>query len=581
MAPRPSVLKNTGNYKEKEENIMRSDNVTKGAERAPNRSLFYALGYTPEDLEKPLIAVVSAHSDIVPGHMNLDKLTDAVKAGIEAAGGTPFMVPAIGVCDGIAMGHVGMKYSLASRELICDSVETMFMAHQFDGCVLVPNCDKIVPGMVMAAVRMNVPAVVCSGGPMLAGTYDGQEVSLSKMFEAVGSYKAGMISEEKLEECTQNCCPSCGSCSGMYTANSMNCLCEAIGIGLPGNGTIPAAYSKRLQLGRRAGAAIMEMVRRNICARDIINARSIRNALTCDMALGCSTNTVLHLLAIAKEAGVPVDLKLFNEISAKTPNLCHLAPAGPTHMSDLYAAGGIPAVQAELAKRDLLDLDCLTVTGKTVGENIQGAQNLNHNAIRPIDDPYSPTGGLQILWGNLAPNGCVVKRSAVAPEMQTHTGPARVFNSEDDAIAAIYAGKIVPGDVVVIRYEGPKGGPGMQEMLYPTSYLKSKHLDKACALITDGRFSGGTSGLSIGHVSPEAASGGEIAVVRTGDEIEIDIPRRSIRLLTDDAEIAARMAAQEYFRPATRDRKVPASLRAYAKLVSSADKGAVRIVDEE
>ena len=436
---------------------MRSDNVTKGAERAPNRSLFYALGYTPEDLEKPLIAVVSAHSDIVPGHMNLDKLTDAVKSGIEAAGGTPFMVPAIGVCDGIAMGHVGMKYSLASRELICDSVETMFMAHQFDGMVLVPNCDKIVPGMVMAAVRMNVPAVVCSGGPMLAGTYDGQEVSLSKMFEAVGSYKAGMISEAQLEDCTQNCCPGCGSCSGMYTANSMNCLCEAIGIGLPGNGTIPAVYSKRLQLGRRAGAAIMEMVRRNICARDIINARSIRNALTCDMALGCSTNTVLHLLAIAQEAGCPVDLALFNEISEKTPNLCHLAPAGPTHMPDLYAAGGIPAVQAELAKRGLLDLDCMTVTGRTVGENIQGAKNLNHNAIRPIEDPYSPTGGLQILWGNLAPHGCVVKRSAVAPEMLTHTGPARVFDSEDDAIAAIYAGKIVPGDVVVIRYEGPKG----------------------------------------------------------------------------------------------------------------------------
>ncbi len=444
---------------------MRSDNVTKGAERAPNRSLFYALGYTPEDLEKPLIAVVSAHSDIVPGHMNLDKLTDAVKSGIEAAGGTPFMVPAIGVCDGIAMGHVGMKYSLASRELICDSVETMFMAHQFDGCVLVPNCDKIVPGMVMAAVRMNVPAVVCSGGPMLAGTYDGQEVSLSKMFEAVGSYKAGMISAEQLEDCTQNCCPGCGSCSGMYTANSMNCLCEAVGIALPGNGTIPAVYGKRLQLGRRAGAAIMEMVRRNICARDIINARSIRNALTCDMALGCSTNTVLHLLAIAQEAGCPVDLALFNEISEKTPNLCHLAPAGPTHMPDLYAAGGIPAVQAELAKRGLLDLDCLTVTGKTVGENIQGVQNLNHKAIRPIDEPFSPTGGLQILWGNIAPHGCVVKRSAVAPEMLTHTGPARVFDSEDDAIAAIYGGKIVPGDVVVIRYEGPKGGANTRALL--------------------------------------------------------------------------------------------------------------------
>ena len=550
---------------------MRSDNVTKGSERAPNRSLFYALGYTKEELERPLIGVVSAYSEIVPGHMNLDKIADAVKAGVEMAGGTPILIPAIGVCDGIAMGHVGMKYSLASRELICDSVETMFMAHQFDGMVLVPNCDKIVPGMVMAAVRMNVPAVVCSGGPMLAGTYDGQEVSLSKMFEAVGSYKAGMISQEKLEECTQNCCPSCGSCSGMYTANSMNCLCEAIGIGLPGNGTIPAAYSKRLQLGRRAGAAIMELVRKNICARDIINERSIRNALTCDMALGCSTNTVLHLLAIAKEAGVPVDLKLFNEISARTPNLCHLAPAGPTHMPELYAAGGIPAVQAELAKRNLLDLDCLTVTGKTVGENIRGAQNLNPNAIRPIENPYSPTGGLQILWGNLAPNGCVVKRSAVAPEMQAHTGPARVFNSEDDAIAAIYAGKIVPGDVVVIRYEGPKGGPGMREMLNPTSALAGMGLDKTVALITDGRFSGASRGASIGHVSPEAASGGPIGLVQEGDQIAIDIPNASIQLLVSDEELAARRAA--YVQPAPNI--TTGWLGRYARMVTSADEGAV------
>ena len=550
---------------------MRSDNVTKGSERAPNRSLFYALGYTKEELERPLIGVVSAYSEIVPGHMNLDKIADAVKAGVEMAGGTPILIPAIGVCDGIAMGHVGMKYSLASRELICDSVETMLMAHQLDGLVLVPNCDKIVPGMVMAAVRMDVPAVVCSGGPMLAGTYDGQEVSLSKMFEAVGSYKAGMISQEKLEECTQNCCPSCGSCSGMYTANSMNCLCEAIGIGLPGNGTIPAAYSKRLQLGRRAGAAIMELVRKNICARDIINERSIRNALTCDMALGCSTNTVLHLLAIAKEAGVPVDLKLFNEISARTPNLCHLAPAGPTHMPELYAAGGIPAVQAELAKRNLLDLDCLTVTGKTVGENIRGAQNLNPNAIRPIENPYSPTGGLQILWGNLAPNGCVVKRSAVAPEMQAHTGPARVFNSEDDAIAAIYAGKIVPGDVVVIRYEGPKGGPGMREMLNPTSALAGMGLDKTVALITDGRFSGASRGASIGHVSPEAASGGPIGLVQEGDQIAIDIPNASIQLLVSDEELAARRAA--YVQPAPNI--TTGWLGRYARMVTSADEGAV------
>ena len=550
---------------------MRSDNVTKGSERAPNRSLFYALGYTKEELERPLIGVVSAYSEIVPGHMNLDKIADAVKAGVEMAGGTPILIPAIGVCDGIAMGHVGMKYSLASRELICDSVETMLMAHQLDGLVLVPNCDKIVPGMVMAAVRMDVPAVVCSGGPMLAGTYGGEEVSLSKMFEAVGAYKAGMITEDQLEDCTCNCCPSCGSCSGMYTANSMNCLCEAIGIALPGNGTVPAAYSKRLQLGRRAGAAIMEMVRKNICARDIINERSIRNALTCDMALGCSTNTVLHLLAIAHEAGVPVDLALFNEISAKTPNLCHLAPAGPTHMPDLYAAGGIPAVQAELAKQNLLDLDCITVTGKTVGENIQGVRNLNPNAIRPIEDPYSPTGGLQILWGNLAPNGCVVKRSAVAPEMQTHTGPARVFNSEDDAIAAIYAGKIVPGDVVVIRYEGPKGGPGMREMLNPTSALAGMGLDKTVALITDGRFSGASRGASIGHVSPEAASGGPIGLVQEGDQIAIDIPNASVQLLVSDEELATRKAV--YVQP--KPNITTGWLSRYARMVTSADEGAV------
>ena len=550
---------------------MRSDNVTKGAERAPNRSLFHAMGYTKEDLEKPLIAVVSAYSDIVPGHTGLDKLTQAVKSGVEAAGGTPFMVPAIGVCDGIAMGHIGMKYSLASRELICDSVETMLMAHQFDGVVLVPNCDKIVPGMVMAAVRLNVPAVVCSGGPMLAGRYDGEEVSLSKMFEAVGAYKAGLINEDKLEECTQNCCPGCGSCSGMYTANSMNCLCEAIGIGLPGNGTIPAVYGKRLQLGRMAGAAIMKLVEKNICARDIINERSIRNALTCDMALGCSTNTVLHLLAIAHEAGVDMDLALFNEISAKTPNLCHLAPAGPTHMPDLYEAGGIPAVQAELAKKNLLDLDCLTVTGKTVGENIQGAVNLNHNAIRPIEDPYSPTGGLQILWGNLAPDGCVVKRSAVAPEMLKHTGPARVFNSEEEAISAIYDGKIVPGDVVVIRYEGPKGGPGMREMLNPTSALAGMKLDKTVALITDGRFSGASRGASIGHVCPEAANGGPIGLVQEGDTISIDIPNAKITLEVSEAELAERKAHLLMPEPNIKT----GWLSRYARLVDGANHGAV------
>ncbi len=550
---------------------MRSDNVTKGSERAPNRSLFYALGYTPEELERPLIGVVSAHSEIVPGHMNLDKLADAVKTGVSMAGGTPILIPAIGVCDGIAMGHVGMKYSLASRELICDSVETMLMAHQLDGLVLVPNCDKIVPGMVMAAVRMDVPAIVCSGGPMLAGTYGGEEVSLSKMFEAVGSYKAGMITDEQLDDCTQNCCPSCGSCSGMYTANSMNCLCEALGFALPGNGTVPAVYSKRLQLGKQSGMAIMEMVRKGITARQIINERSIRNALACDMALGCSTNSVLHLLAIANEAGCPIDLALFNEISAKTPNLCHLAPAGPTHMQDLDGAGGIPAVQAELAKANLLDLAVPTVTGKTLGENIAGAHMLNDKAIRPIENPFSPTGGLQILWGNLAPDGCVVKRSAVAPEMQQHTGKARVFNCEEDAIAAIYAGQIVAGDVVVIRYEGPKGGPGMREMLNPTSALAGMKLDKEVALITDGRFSGASRGAAIGHVSPEAASGGPIGLVAEGDSISIDIPNASITLNVSDEVLAERLAA--YTCPAP---KITSGwLSRYARMVASANEGAV------
>ena len=550
---------------------MRSDNVTKGPERAPNRSLFYALGYTDEELERPLIGVVSAFSEIVPGHMNLDKLAEAVKAGIRMAGGTPILIPAIGVCDGIAMGHIGMKYSLASRELICDSVETMFMAHQLDGLVLVPNCDKIVPGMVMAACRMNVPAVVCSGGPMLAGSYDGQEVSLSKMFEAVGAYKAGLIDDAKLDECTHGCCPSCGSCSGMYTANSMNCLCEAIGIALPGNGTIPAVHSRRLQLGKHAGMAVMEMVKKGITARDIINEKSIRNALTCDMALGCSTNTVLHLLAIAHEAGVDLDLKVFNEISAKTPNLCHLAPAGPTHMPELDAAGGIPAVQAELAKKGLLDLSLPTVTGKAVGENIAGAVNLNHNAIRPIDNPFSQTGGLQILWGNIAPDGCVVKRSAVAPEMQVHSGPARVFNSEDEAIDAIYNGRIHPGDVVVIRYEGPKGGPCMREMLNPTSALAGMKLDTTVALITDGRFSGASRGAAIGHVSPEAASGGPIGLIEEGDTIQIDIPNASIHLDVSEEVLAARKAA--YVQPEPNIKT--GWLARYARMVTSANLGAV------
>ena len=550
---------------------MNSDNVKKGPERAPNRSLFYALGYTPEELDRPLIGVISAYSEIVPGHMNLDKLAEAVKAGVRMAGGTPILMPAIGVCDGIAMGHAGMKYSLPSRELICDSVETMCQAHQLDGLVLVPNCDKIVPGMLMAACRLDVPAVVCSGGPMLAGSVGGEEVSLSKMFEAVGAYKAGLIDDAQLEDCTCNCCPGCGSCSGMYTANSMNCLCEAIGIALPGNGTIPAVYAKRLQLGKRSGMAIMDLVRRGVTARQIVNARSIRNALTCDMALGCSTNTVLHLLAIAHEAGVPLDLKLFNEVSAQTPNLCHLAPAGPTHMPDLYQAGGIPAVQAELAKKGLLDLDVPTVTGKTLGENIAGAHILDTKAIRPIDDPYSQTGGLQILWGNLAPDGCVVKRSAVAPEMQAHSGPARVFDSEDAAIAAIYAGKIVPGDVVVIRYEGPKGGPGMREMLNPTSALAGMKLDTTVALITDGRFSGASRGASIGHVSPEAASGGPIGLVQEGDTIAIDIPNARITLQVSDEELARRRAA--YVQPEPNVKS--GWLARYARQVASANLGAV------
>ena len=550
---------------------MRSDNVTKGVERAPNRSLFYALGYTKEELERPLIGVVCSKNEIVPGHMHLDKIAEAVKAGIRMAGGTPIEFPAIAVCDGIAMGHVGMKYSLPSRELICDSVETMCQAHQLDGLVLVPNCDKIVPGMVMAACRLDVPAVVCSGGPMLAGTYGGEEVSLSKMFEAVGAYKAGMIDDAQLEDCTCNCCPSCGSCSGMYTANSMNCLCEAVGIALPGNGTIPAVYSKRLQLAKHSGMAVMELVRKNITARQIINERSLRNALTCDMALGCSTNTVLHLLAIAHEAGVPIDLAMFNEVSARTPNLCHLAPAGPTHMPDLYAAGGIPAVQAELAKKGLLDLDVPTVTGKTLGENIAGARILDEKAIRSIDNPYSETGGLQILWGNIAPDGCVVKRSAVAPEMQQHSGPARVFDSEEEAIAAIYAGKIVPGDVVVIRYEGPKGGPGMREMLNPTSALAGMKLDTTVALITDGRFSGASRGAAIGHVSPEAAAGGPIGLIEEGDTITIDIPNAKITLEVSEEELAARK--ERYTAPQPNVQS--GWLSRYARMVTSANFGAV------
>ena len=550
---------------------MRSDNVKKGAERAPNRSLFYAMGYTKEELEKPLIGVISAHSEIVPGHFHLDKIADAVKAGVRMAGGTPILIPAIGVCDGIAMGHIGMKYSLASRELIADSVETMTMAHQLDGLVLIPNCDKIVPGMVMAAVRMNIPAVVCSGGPMLAGKYDGEEVSLSKMFEAVGAYKAGMIDDAKLHECETGVCPGCGSCAGMYTANSMNCLCEAIGIALPGNGTVPAVSNKRTILAKYAGMAIMQLVEKGITARDIINEKSLKNALACDMALGCSSNSVLHLLAIANEAGVPLDLELFNKTSEKVPNLCHLAPAGPTHMQDLDAAGGIPAVQAELLRGGLIDGTALTATGRTVAENIEGAYIKDTSNIRPLENPYSSTGGIQILWGNIAKDGCVVKRSAVAPEMLKHSGPARVFDGEDEAISAIYSGKIKDGDVVVIRYEGPMGGPGMREMLNPTSALAGMKLDKTVALITDGRFSGASRGASIGHVCPEAAAGGEIGLIAEGDIIEIDIPAASINVKLSDAELEERRKSHVLPEP-----KVKSGwLSRYAKLVSGANKGAI------
>ena len=549
----------------------RSDNVTKGVERAPMRSLFYAMGYTKEELERPLIGVVSAHSEIVPGHFHLDKVVEAVKAGVRMAGGTPIMVPAIGVCDGIAMGHIGMKYSLASRELIADSVETMAQAHQFDGLVLVPNCDKIVPGMVMAAVRLNIPAVVCSGGPMMSGLVGGVETSLSKMFEAVGARKAGIIDDAGLEEYEQNTCPGCGSCSGMYTANSMNCLCEAIGIGLPGNGTIPAVDSGRLQLAKHAGMAIMNLVEKDIKARDIINEKSIRNALACDMALGCSSNSVLHLLAIANEAGVKLNLELFNEMSAKTPNLCHLAPAGGTHMHDLNNAGGIGAVMAELNKIGLIDTSLITANGKTVGENIEGKYIKNNDAIKGVDAPYSQTGGIAILWGNIAQEGCVVKRSAVAAEMLKHTGPARVFDCEEDAISAIYDGKIKDGDVVVIRYEGPKGGPGMREMLNPTSALAGMKLDKTVALITDGRFSGASRGASIGHVCPEAASGGNIGLIQEGDQIEIDIPASKINVLVSDEELEARRKTYVPREPNVKS----GWLYRYSKLVGPSCKGAV------
>ncbi|MCH3954682.1 MAG: dihydroxy-acid dehydratase [Eubacterium sp.] len=552
----------------------RSDNVTKGVERAPGRSLFYAMGFTKEELERPLIGVVSAYSDIVPGHAHLDKITEAVKAGVRMAGGTPIMVPSIGVCDGIAMGHSGMKYSLPSRELIADSVETMANAHQFDGLVLVPNCDKIVPGMLMGALRIDVPTVVCSGGPMMAGMVHGEETSLSKMFEAVGARKAGIIDDAGLLDFEQNVCPGCGSCSGMYTANSMNCLCETIGIALPGNGTIPAVTGKRIMLAKHSGMAIMDMVEKNITARQIVNEKSIRNAVSADMALGCSTNTVLHLLAIAREAGVELSLKTFDEISQKVPNLCHLAPAGPTHMHDLDQAGGIQAVLAELNRGGLIDTSCMTVTGKTVGENIEGKKRLT-DEIRPLEKPFMKVGGLAVLWGNIAPDGCVVKKSAVDPSMMHHTGPARVFDSEDDAIAEIYAGHISDGDVVVIRYEGPKGGPGMREMLNPTSALAGMGLDKTVALITDGRFSGASRGASIGHVCPEAAMGGNIGLIEEGDTIDIDIENGTLNVEVSEEEFEKRKQ-----RAVVREPNVKTGwLRRYANQVAPASKGA--IMDDE
>jgi dihydroxy-acid dehydratase len=542
-----------------------------GSHCAPQRSLLHALGLTQEEMERPLVGIVSSYNEIVPGHMNLDKIVNAVKMGVAMAGGTPIVFPAIAVCDGIAMGHKGMKYSLVTRDLIADSTEAMALAHAFDALVMVPNCDKNVPGLLMAAARVNVPTVFVSGGPMLAGCVDGKKTSLSSMFEAVGSYKAGKIDEEKLMDYELNACPTCGSCSGMYTANSHNCLTEVLGMGLRGNGTIPAVYSKRIELAKHAGMQVMELYRKNIRPRDIMTEKAFHNALTADMALGCSTNSMLHLPAIAHECGVELNLDIANEISAKTPNLCHLAPAGHTYMEQLDAAGGVYAVLNELRKKNLLYTDVMTVTGKTLGENLEGCVNRDPEVIRPIENPYSETGGIAVLRGNLAPDGCVVKRSAVAPEMLRHEGPAKVFDSEEEAIAAIYAGKIVSGDVVVIRYEGPAGGPGMREMLSPTSAIAGMGLDKEVALITDGRFSGATRGAAIGHISPEAVQGGLIAYVKDGDRIAIDIPGYSIRLLVSDEEIEERRKTTE-IKVKT---DVPGYLGRYAKMVSSADKGAI------
>ena len=550
---------------------MRSDAVKTGTQQAPHRSLFNALGMTKEEMDRPLVGIVSSYNEIVPGHMNLDKITQAVKLGVAMAGGTPVMFPAIAVCDGIAMGHVGMKYSLVTRDLIADSTEAMAMAHQFDALVMIPNCDKNVPGLLMAAARLNVPTVFVSGGPMLAGHLNGHKTSLSSMFEAVGAYAAGKLDEDGLTECEMKTCPTCGSCSGMYTANSMNCLTEVLGMGLKGNGTIPAVYSERIRLAKHAGMQVMEMYRKNIRPRDIMTKEAILNALTVDMALGCSTNSMLHLPAIAHEIGMDFDISFANEISAKTPNLCHLAPAGPTYIEDLNEAGGVYAVMNELNKKGLLHTECMTVTGKTVGENIKDCVNLNPEVIRPIDNPYSQTGGLAVLKGNLAPDGGVVKRSAVVEEMMVHEGPARVFDCEEDAIAAIKGGKIVEGDVVVIRYEGPKGGPGMREMLNPTSAIAGMGLGSSVALITDGRFSGASRGTSIGHVSPEAAVGGPIALVEEGDIISINIPELKLEIKVSDEEMQARKAKWQ-----PREPKVTTGyLARYAAMVTSGNRGAI------
>ena len=550
---------------------MRSDSVMKGTSQAPHRSLFNALGFTEEERNRPLIGIVSSYNEIVPGHMNLDKIAEAVKLGVAMAGGTPVVFPAIAVCDGIAMGHIGMKYSLVTRDLIADSTECMAMAHGFDGLVCIPNCDKNVPGLLMAAARLNIPTVFVSGGPMLAGHVNGKKRSLSSMFEAVGSVAAGTMSMDELCEYEEKVCPTCGSCSGMYTANSMNCLTEAIGMGLKGNGTIPAVYSERIRLAKHAGMKIMELVEKNIRPRDIMTAEAFRNALIVDMALGCSTNTMLHLPAIAHEAGVELNLDMANELSAITPNLCHLAPAGPTYMEDLNEAGGVYAVMKELSKKNLLNLDLITVTGKTVGENIKDAYNKNHEVIRPVENPYSQTGGIAVLKGNLAPDSGVVKRSAVVPEMMVHEGPARVFDCEEDAIDAIRGGRIVAGDVVVIRYEGPKGGPGMREMLNPTSAIAGMGLGSSVALITDGRFSGASRGASIGHVSPEAAVGGPIALVKEGDIISINIPENTLNVRISDEEMAKRRAEWQ-----PREPKVTTGyLARYHELVTSGNRGAI------